>query len=65
MGETTDTVKALDEPRWDPFAPLVERHNGVPGGCQCTGVHFEGVGKETTPELNREARTSDDVAEAA
>jgi hypothetical protein len=29
------------------------------------GFDPEGVGKETTPELNREACTSDDVAEAA
>jgi GNAT superfamily N-acetyltransferase len=56
MGESTYTVKALDESTWDAFAELVERNNGVFGGCWCMGFHPEGVGKETTPELNRERK---------
>jgi GNAT superfamily N-acetyltransferase len=56
MGESTYTVKALDESTWDAFAALVERNNGVFGGCWCMGFHAEGVGKETTPELNRERK---------
>ena len=49
MVETaTYTVKALDESTWDAFAALVERNNGVFGGCWCMGFHPEGVGKETT-----------------
>jgi GNAT superfamily N-acetyltransferase len=47
------TVKALDESTWDAFAALVERNNGVFGGCWCMGFHPEGVGKDTTYELNR------------
>jgi GNAT superfamily N-acetyltransferase len=50
---TTYTVKALDESTWDAFAALVERNNGVFGGCWCMGFHPEGVGKDTTYELNR------------
>ena len=52
MVESTFTVKALDESTWDAFAALVERNNGVFGGCWCMGFHPEGVGKETTPALN-------------
>jgi GNAT superfamily N-acetyltransferase len=47
------TIKALDETTWDAFAALVERNNGVFGGCWCMGFHPEGVGKDTTPALNR------------
>jgi GNAT superfamily N-acetyltransferase len=50
------TVRALDESTWPAFAELVERSNGVFGGCWCMGFHTEGVGKETTPELNRERK---------
>ena len=52
----TYTVKALDESTWPAFAELVERNNGVFGGCWCMGFHPEGVGKETTAELNRERK---------
>ena len=50
------TVKALDGSTWPAFAALVERNNGVFGGCWCMGFHPEGVGKETTPALNRERK---------
>ena len=50
------TVEALDESTWPAFAELVERNNGVFGGCWCMGFHPEGVGKETTAELNRERK---------
>ncbi len=33
------TVKALDESTWDAFAALVERNNGIFGGCWCMGFH--------------------------
>jgi len=33
------TVKALDESTWPDFALLVEKHNGVWGGCWCIGFH--------------------------
>jgi GNAT superfamily N-acetyltransferase len=50
------TVKALDELTWPAFAELVERNNGVFSGCWCMGFHPDGVGKETTPELNRKRK---------
>jgi GNAT superfamily N-acetyltransferase len=68
MVEPTYTVKALTESTWDAFAALVERHNGIFGGCWCMGFHPEGVGKETTPALNRARkleRVRDGTAHAA
>ena len=56
MVESIYTVKALDESTWDAFAALVERNNGVFGGCWCMGFHPEGVGKETTAALNRKRK---------
>jgi len=58
MAETTSyTIKALDETTWDAFAALVERNNGVFGGCWCMGFHPDGVHqKKTTPALNRERK---------
>jgi GNAT superfamily N-acetyltransferase len=52
----TYAVKALDESTWDAFADLVERNNGVFGGCWCIGFHPEGADKATTRELNRERK---------
>ena len=46
----------LTESTWPAFADLVERHNGVWGGCWCMGFHSEGVGKGCTPEGNRAAK---------
>lgn len=37
------TVRALDETTWDAFAALVEKHNGVWGGCWCMAFHPEGA----------------------
>ena len=56
MPDRPYSVKALDESTWDAFAALVEHNNGVFGGCWCMGFHPEGVGKDTTPALNRERK---------
>ncbi len=56
MTDRPYTVKALDESTWDAFAALVERNNGVFGGCWCMGFHPEGVGKDTTRAQNRERK---------
>jgi ribosomal protein S18 acetylase RimI-like enzyme len=42
MREATYTVRPLDASTWDAFAELVERNNGVFGGCWCMGYHPEG-----------------------
>jgi GNAT superfamily N-acetyltransferase len=44
---------ALDERTWPAFAALVERNNGVWGGCWCIGFHAEGC---RTVEENRAAK---------
>jgi hypothetical protein len=61
-------VKALDARTWEDFAGLVERHNGVWGGCWCMGFHAEGVGCGRTPGQHRaekEARVRGGRAHAA
>ena len=65
MVESAYAVKALDESTWEAFAALVERNNGVFGGCWCMGFHPEGVGKETTPALNRQRKLERVGAETA
>ena len=56
MAEPNYTVKALDQSTWPAFAALVERNNGVFGGCWCMGFHSEGVGKDTTAAQNCERK---------
>lgn len=61
-------VKPLDEATWPDFARLVERHNGVWGGCWCMAFHAEGVGHGTTAAQNRsqkELRVREGRAHAA
>jgi hypothetical protein len=61
-------VKPLDETTWPDFALLVERHNGVWGGCWCMAFHAEGVGRKKTPTQNRsekECRVREGRAHAA
>ena len=50
------TVRALTPDTWDAFADLVERHNGVFGGCWCT--YFQTMHDEKTfeAESNRELK---------
>ena len=49
------TIKALDESTWPAFADLVERNNGVFGGCWCMGFHPAGVDRESA-EANRNCK---------
>src|ERR1700689_4002083 len=35
------TTRPLDVSTWDAFAELVERNNGIFGGCWCVGFHTE------------------------
>lgn len=46
-------VKPLDETSWPDFARLVEKHNGVWGGCWCMAFHSEGVGRGRTAVQNQ------------
>ena len=61
-------VKPLDGTTWPDFAGLVERHNGVWGGCWCMSFHPEGVSRSKPPAQNRsekERRVRDGHAHAA
>ena len=49
-------VRPLAEATWPDFAELVERHNGVWGGCWCMAFHTEGVGRAKTSAQNRSAK---------
>ena len=51
--EPTYTIKALDRSTWTAFATLVERNNGIFGGCWCIGFHPEGVDRSGQGEVNR------------
>jgi GNAT superfamily N-acetyltransferase len=65
---TAFSVKPLDEATWPDFARLVERHNGVWGGCWCMAFHAEGFGRTTTAAQNRagkECRVREGRAHAA
>jgi GNAT superfamily N-acetyltransferase len=67
-GQDTLRVRALDETTWPAFAELVERHNGVWGGCWCMAFHPEGAGRSKTPGQNRsekECRVREGRAHAA
>lgn len=46
-------VRPLNENTWPDFARLVEKHNGVWGGCWCMAFHEEGVGRGKTAAQNR------------
>ena len=53
---------------WSDFAALVEKHNGVWGGCWCMAFHPEGIGRGKTVAQNRtekECRVREGAAHAA
>lgn len=47
------TTKALRPETWDAFARLVERHNGVWGGCWCLAYHAKFPERGQSVEGNR------------
>jgi GNAT superfamily N-acetyltransferase len=56
MTDPAYVIAPLDESTWPAFAALVDRNNGIFGGCWCIGFHPEGGDKQTTAELNRERK---------
>ncbi len=59
-------VKPLSEETWADFARLVERHNGVWGGCWCMGFHAEGAQRGSVDRrAQKERRVRDGEAHAA
>ena len=65
-GMSEYTVRPLDASTWDAFAELVERNNGIFGGCWCIGFHLR-PGERGTINYRaaKEARVREDRAHAA
>jgi hypothetical protein len=62
------TSKPLSTATWPAFARLVEKHNGIFGGCWCISFHLEpGEGKRgaTTYRAMKETRVREGRAHAA
>ena len=58
MVEPRYTVKALDQSTWAAFAALVERNNGIFGGCWCMGFHPEQPWTNVTQERVAQKRAA-------
>ena len=50
------TIRPLTADTWPAFAELVERHNGIFGGCWCTYFHSLSRDKDRTYESNRDLK---------
>jgi GNAT superfamily N-acetyltransferase len=59
------TVRPLEASTWDAFAELVERNNGIFGGCWCIGYHPECGQKEISYREVKEDRVRTGRAHAA
>lgn len=62
------TIQFLSKATWTDFASLVEKNNGVWGGCWCMAFHDEGIPKGRTAEDNKhlkECRVKEDRAHAS
>jgi ribosomal protein S18 acetylase RimI-like enzyme len=59
------TVRSLDAFTWDDFADLVERNNGIYGGCWCIGYHPECGQKGVSYRAIKEDRVRTGRAHAA
>jgi ribosomal protein S18 acetylase RimI-like enzyme len=62
------TSRSLSPDTWPAFASLVEKHNGIFGGCWCISFHLgPGEGKRTAAEYRamKEARVREGRAHAA
>jgi GNAT superfamily N-acetyltransferase len=58
-------IRPLDASTWDAFAELVERNNGVFGGCWCIGYHPEAGHREVSYRAAKEDRVRTGRAHAA
>ena len=58
------SIKPLSTKTWPDFARLVEKHNGVRGGCWCMAFHAEGTGTGKARSL-KEQRVREGRAHAA
>jgi ribosomal protein S18 acetylase RimI-like enzyme len=59
------TIRPLDSSTWDAFAELVERNNGIFGGCWCISYHLRPGEQGTDYRAAKQARVRDGRAHAA
>jgi len=59
------TIRPLDASTWDAFAELVERNNGIFGGCWCIGYHAERSQQGISHRVLKEDLVRTDRAHAA
>jgi GNAT superfamily N-acetyltransferase len=62
---TRYTSESLNASTWDAFAELVERNNGVYGGCWCIGHHPENGQGTSQRRATKEERVRTDRAHAS
>ncbi len=62
---TSYTTRPLDASSWDAFAELVERNNGIFGGCWCIGYHPECGQQDVSYRAAKEDRVRTGRAHAA
>jgi GNAT superfamily N-acetyltransferase len=66
MVEPRYAVEALDQSTWAAFAALVERNNGIFGGCWCMGFHPKGSWTDVAQKRDaKEQRVREGKAHAA
>ena len=59
------SIRSLDAGTWDLFAELVERNNGVYGGCWCIGYHPECGDRKVSYRAVKQERVCTGRAHAA
>jgi len=59
------TIRPLEASTWDAFAELVERNNGIFGGCWCIGYHPEAGRRDLDYRTVKQDRVRSDRAHAA
>jgi GNAT superfamily N-acetyltransferase len=59
------TIRPLDSSTWDAFAELVERNNGIYGGCWCIAYHVEYQRGVSDPRTLKEQLVREGRAHAA
>lgn len=58
-------AKTLSPETWPAFADLVERHNGVWGGCWCVECHADGKARGAHRRLLKERKVHEGTTHAA
>lgn len=64
-GPAQYTIGRLEEATWDAFSDLVERNNGIYGGCWCIAYHVEYQRRVSDPRTLKEALVRAGRAHAA